>query len=497
MNSRNAEDAKHAAKGGLVQLLGAIAQALMPVYHMLAARMFGQVAFGIYSSAMAVVDVLARLGLAGGDKAVLRFIASERAAGNPAKEQQAFGTAVRLCLGISALLFLLTVLLAPMVGKVLARPYLYIALPFMAPAIVAAPLMLLLVAATLSRKVTRVSFVMRGFVEPGVLMIVAAFMVVVGARENGLWVGHGLGYVLIALVAILGTATVFGWQWLRQAMGQPRYSGFYAFALPIAGSEIANGFYQRTDMLVLPMFMPAEQVAAYFAGEFLGRIAANVRYAFDGITGPVLSEILALNDPERLRYNFRLYSRWIAILSIPLAVTVIALRADFLSLYGPGYVIAGTVVILHTIGHLLSGMLGLAGQVIMMSGRSRLMLILQLGGAGLNLALCLVFIPRLGIVGAAASVLLSMIVVMMTMVIVVARTEGIHAFYSGVAKPVLAGMVALVVQILVAHAFNNVAARVGFAIALGLVVYVAILALLGIGPEEKAIIGKVWARVFR
>jgi len=497
MSSRNVEDAKHAARGGIMQLLGAIAQALMPVYHMLAARLFGQVAFGMYSSALAVIDVLARLGLAGGDKAVLRFIAAERAEGQEARAQQAFGTAVRLCLGTGGVLFLLAVIVGYPVGKLLGRPYLYVALPFMAPAIVAAPLMLLLVAATLSRKVTRVNFVMRGFVEPGVLMVVAATMVMVGARRNGLWVGHGLGYVVIALLAIVGTATVFGWQWLRQAMGQPRYPGFYAFALPIAGSEIANGFFQRTDMLLLPMFVPAEQVAAYFAGEFLGRIAANVRYAFDGITGPVLSEILALKDQDRLRYNFRLYSRWVATLSIPLAVTVIALRADFLSLYGPGYRIAGTVVIMHTVGHLLSGMLGLAGQVIVMSGRSRLMLIIQVGGAAMNLGLCLILIPRLGMVGAAVSVLTSMFVVMLTLVVAVARREGVHAFYGGLARPVLAGVGALIAQILVARALDNVAVRIGLSIGAGVVVYLALLFLLGLGPEEKEIVGKLRAKLFR
>src|SRR4051812_43195394 len=97
-----AGDAAHAARGGFTQLLGAIAQMLMPVYHVTAARLFGQATFGIYQTSLVVFELCTRLGWMGGDKAMHRFIAAHVAAGEDELAQGAFGGALRLTAGVSA-----------------------------------------------------------------------------------------------------------------------------------------------------------------------------------------------------------------------------------------------------------------------------------------------------------------------------------------------------------------------------------------------------------
>src|SRR4051794_24714914 len=97
-----AADAAHAARGGLLQLLGAIAQGLMPIYHVLVARLFGQATFGLYQTSLVIVELCTRLGWMGGDRAMHRFIAGHRAAGEDEMAQRAFGGALRLTGSVSA-----------------------------------------------------------------------------------------------------------------------------------------------------------------------------------------------------------------------------------------------------------------------------------------------------------------------------------------------------------------------------------------------------------
>jgi len=69
----------------------------------------------------------------------------------------------------------------------------------------------------------------------------------------------------------------------------------------------------------------AAAVAVFAASEELGRSVIGVRYAFDSVVTPMMSEAFFVRDRERLRYNLALMTRWVASASAPIAVTLFAL----------------------------------------------------------------------------------------------------------------------------------------------------------------------------
>ena len=104
---------------------------------------------------------------------------------------------------------------------------------------------------------------------------------------------------------------------------------------------------QRADTLLVASFAGLDALAVYTAAEFITRLIANPRYLFDYIIAPVLAEALQMKDHARVRYNLALVTRWVVTACVPVAVTIIALRAEILSLYGATFVTgAGTLVIL-------------------------------------------------------------------------------------------------------------------------------------------------------
>ena len=60
-----ASDARHVARSGVLQLLSALGQGLMPVTHILIARLFGAATFGAYQASVAILEVLTRAGMVG------------------------------------------------------------------------------------------------------------------------------------------------------------------------------------------------------------------------------------------------------------------------------------------------------------------------------------------------------------------------------------------------------------------------------------------------
>ena len=97
-------DARHVARSGVLQLLSALGQGLMPVTHILIARLFGAAVFGAYQASVAILDVLTRAGQVGSMGGMHRFIAAHRAAGDDDLTKRALGTGIRLTVGVSTVL---------------------------------------------------------------------------------------------------------------------------------------------------------------------------------------------------------------------------------------------------------------------------------------------------------------------------------------------------------------------------------------------------------
>ena len=99
-----ASDARHVARSGVLQLLSALGQGLMPVTHILIARLFGAAIFGAYQASVAILEVLTRAGLVGSMHGMHRFIPAHRAEGDADLEQRALGTGIRLTVAVSSVL---------------------------------------------------------------------------------------------------------------------------------------------------------------------------------------------------------------------------------------------------------------------------------------------------------------------------------------------------------------------------------------------------------
>ena len=145
--------------------------------------------------------------------------------------------------------------------------------------------------------------------------------------------------------------------------------------------------------------------------------------------------------------------------------------------------------------HLINATMGLMGYVLVVGGRSRLVLANNVVATIVNVALALLLIPRHGMVGAAIAVLGSMALSAVMVLIEVRMIYRVYPVSRGALKPVAAGAVALGVELLLGSRVGPIGLRIPLVIVAGLVSYLAVLIALGLAPEERRLADSIWSRV--
>jgi O-antigen/teichoic acid export membrane protein len=173
---------------------------------------------------------------------------------------------------------------------------------------------------------------------------------------------------------------------------------------------------------------------------------------------------------------------------------VIALRHDLLALYGPAFQRAAGVVVVLTCAQAVSGCLGLTGWTLVVAGRSRVMLLANLGGAIVNVTLNLILVPRLGLLGAAVASLVTVTLFQLGLIAATWGVERVHPFQRAQLKPLVAAGVAFAAQAVLPHP-HATAARVAAVILCVVSVYAAALVALGLSDEERRALARLRERL--
>jgi len=472
-----------AARNAVWQTLTMLARVLLPVHRILISRLFGQTLYGSYRIASDLWETVSRTSMVASDKGLLRFIAEDRITHRADLERSTLGTAFRLVAGASLAAGIALALGAPWLAGIWKDAAATPLLRAMGASVVFCALAYTLVAAALGRKAMRVNLFVRGLAEPGLLLgaVIAAGLVGGGVVSLGL--AHASTYLALLLLSAIGCAAVFGGGRLLDSLRAPRRAGFYAFVLPLAAAELMNLLLMRVGVFLLGGFRGPDVVALLGAAEELGRPIAAARYVFDPIVATAVAEAFKLRDMERLTHNVRFLTRWVASAAAPIAVVVFALRGDLLRLYGPAFPQAGGVLIVLGLGHMCNAVGGIAAGLLPMSGRPLAFFFNNLGAAIANVVLCLVLIPRYGLMGAAVASTTATALLIGALIVQTATQVKVHPFHLGLLKPAAAAIPSALAALGVRALPLPLVARIAaVALAAGLTYAIALLLL---RPEER------------
>jgi O-antigen/teichoic acid export membrane protein len=206
---------------------------------------------------------------------------------------------------------------------------------------------------------------------------------------------------------------------------------WYAVSLPIVVTE---GFYlllTNTDVLVLQHFRSPEDVAVYYAAAKTLALITFVHFAVSAAATHRFTEYHVTADRARLAEFLADAIRWTFWASVAATIVILAMGRPLLSLFGPRFVEAYHLMFILTAGLLARAAVGPVERLLSMLGEQRICALIYGSAFALNLALCLVLIPRLGMEGAAIATSTALIVESAVLFFVTRMRLGFHVFIWG------------------------------------------------------------------
>lgn len=271
-------------------------------------------------------------------------------------------------------------------------------------------------------------------------------------RQGIITVAMGAAYLFGAPTdAITGIAIAVGTTWavtlgqlfaldrrLKKTVptGPKRYEPriWLATSLPILMVEFFYLLLTYVDILTLERFRSPEDVAVYYAGARILALVAFIYFAISGATTHKFTQYHVAGDKERLASFFAETVKWTFWPSLAACAVILALGKPLLSLFGENFERGYAVMFILAVGMLARAAVGPAERLLNMLGERKQCALIYAGAFAINLVLCVLLIPYLGIEGAAVATSTALVVESIALYLVAKRRLGFHVFIMGSAS---------------------------------------------------------------
>lgn len=259
------------------------------------------------------------------------------------------------------------------------------------------------------------------------IALIGGAYLLIGSRLNAPW-------IMALQAAAAGVAFLVGAVLLGRALpatvktAPPDYKTKYWFysALPlllVGGMQVINA---QTDMVMLGSIKGVEAAGVYRVATRGADLIAFVLVSVNTALAPTIATLYTAGEMQRLQRIVTRSTRVVFLLSLPLALGLIAFGNWFLLIFGQGFLQGDIALTVLSVGQLFNASMGSVGILLIMTGYERDAAMGVGVSALLNVALNALLIPPLGLEGAAVATATSIIVWNLLLAIWVYRRLGIH-----------------------------------------------------------------------
>jgi O-antigen/teichoic acid export membrane protein len=204
-----------------------------------------------------------------------------------------------------------------------------------------------------------------------------------------------------------------------------------ATSIPIFVVEAFYLLLTYVDILALEHFRSPDEVAVYYAAARLLAIVAFVYFAVAGATTHKFTQYYVSGERDRLASFFAETIKWTFWPSLAACIVILACGRPLLGLFGADFESGYGVMFILAFGMLSRAAVGPAERLLNMLGERKRCAIIYAAAFAINLALCIILIPRLGIAGAAVATSAALVAESLLLYRVARRQLGFHVFIVG------------------------------------------------------------------
>jgi O-antigen/teichoic acid export membrane protein len=347
-------------------------------------------------------------------------------------------------------------------------------------------------------KVMAYRVAVRDIFEPVSRILIVIVLFAVGLRMEGAIIAFILSIILASFLAAWFLRRLF--PQIRDKRVKPVVESkrILSFSWPLFLMSLSHLMFLWTGALLLGYFSDPQEVGIFVAAQRTAFLITMILAAFNAIFSPMISDLYNRKQFHSLEKLFKVETKWIFSISLPLVILIILFAEDILSLFGEEFILGTSCLILVSLGQLINTSVGSSEIMIMMSGKSKINLINLISILSFDIILSVILIPRHGILGAAVALALSIALLNVVHLIEVYVIFKIHPYTRGFYKPILSGLIAFLILRLTFDRFLHLQDSLLMVMIGSLIfmsVYVLSLTILGIEEEEKVIFMNILSKI--
>jgi len=489
------------AKGASTVFIGVvIGTGLKYFFELIVARHLAPKLFGIFFLGLAVYKISAEIATFGLNYGVLRYVAFLKGKGDENRVKGTIVCAIRIVASISIFVSFLLILFSKVISlNFFHTTQLSNVLKLFAVAIPFSALTSILIWSTLGFKIVKYRIFVREIFEPLLSIIIVIFLFIIGWKLFGAIFAFIIPAIFGFFLSFLFLKKLFPNITNKHVSNIFETKALLGFSAPLLLIGIVNFLISWLPILMLGYFRTSKEVGIFGPSQRTVLLTIIISTSFNTIFAPIISDLYERNQNKKLETLFKIVTKWMFSLTLPIVILLIFFSKQILALWGRDYIMGSSCLILLSIAMLIKAGVGSSEYLIMMIGKSMINLTNTIIAFLMIAILSLILIPKYGIIGAALAQAISIIFMSIIRLMQVYFILKIHPYRLDFFKPLLASVISSIsVFLLTKHLIQTnkplILLLIGSLVVIG--IYTCMLSLLGFEKEEKFILNKIRATLY-
>jgi O-antigen/teichoic acid export membrane protein len=279
-------------------------------------------------------------------------------------------------------------------------------------------------------------------------------------------------------------------------------------SVPMSVQRVTQYTNNWTGVIVLAQFATASSVGIYQAAFRTATLGTLVRYAFNGIFSPIISNLYSREQFDDLRRLYKDVTRWTFTGALALFMPVILLAEQALRAFGGEEFTSGwSALIILSGAQLFSTFVGPSPRMLAMTDNQNVVLIASLTGAITGVVATIALSPVFGIVGAAIGVSAALLTENTISLSMVRQRFGYWPFTPEYLKPLFAALIGAAIAYGAKAGYSAFAPLPDGIVGLGLTIlvtgavfevfYIGLLWMFGLSESDREFLNTYWQVIRR
>lgn len=259
-----------------------------------------------------------------------------------------------------------------------------------------------------------------------------------------------------------------------------------AFSATTFGIAVVHFVLAQADKITLGHYLDVRQVGIYAVATAVAGFIPIALTSVNQIFSPMIAELHATGNRDLLQRLFSSLTKWVLIVTIPLAASVIMFAAPVMTVFGTAFRSGAAVLVACAFAQVINCAAGSVGFLLLMSGNQVSLMKIQAVNAVMMVVLNVLLVPRLGILGAALGLSASVVGTNLWALAEVRKRLGLFPYNRSYAKVGFSAVVTTLALAAQRSFFSHSSWRAAaVALILAYVMFLATMLLIGLDGDDR------------